>query len=88
MFMVETPSFDKTTQQAVVPLCRMEETSREAGHLPKKQAPERFIQTPRRTTHTGPHSFLKLVSHVLTTRGGTESMGYGHYAQASRDACV
>ena len=53
-----------------------------------RSAPQRFIQTLRRTTYKGPHRFLKRMSHGLTIRIGTESMGYGHCAHASRDACV
>src|SRR5689334_2035329 len=51
MFIVTTPSFDMTTRQAFTMPCCMEETRREAGLLPKKQAPQRLDETLRRTTH-------------------------------------
>ena len=37
MFMVDTPSFDTTTQQACTMPCCLEETRREAGCLPKNK---------------------------------------------------
>src|SRR5438132_8768997 len=65
----ETPSFDMTTQQAVELPCCMEETRREASRLPKKASAGAFH--PNVPAHnTSPHSFLKLVSHVLTIRIG------------------
>jgi len=50
MFMVETPLFNRTTQQAGIPPCRMEETRREASRLRKKQAQQRLDETLLRTT--------------------------------------
>jgi hypothetical protein len=50
MFMVETPSFDMTMQQACTMPCCMEEKRREVGRLPKKQAPERLDEALRRLT--------------------------------------
>src|SRR5947207_2226677 len=67
MFMLETPSFDMTTQQAVGLLCCLEETRREANRLPKNKRRSVWVKRCG-ARHTSPHGFLKLLSHVLTIK--------------------
>jgi hypothetical protein len=56
-----------TTQRAVVLLCCMEETRREANRLPKNK--RRSVWMKRcGARHTSSHGFLKRVSHVLTIK--------------------